>query len=116
MKEHITAEQLKKDEEGNMTKITSNNEIEVKVTYFASEKPYKEVLDRNVTVKLLKEKVLSAFGLTEGQTNDGNSTTYTLYHDKAPLENTSQTIGDVAGDKKELHLKLSQQVTQGLAE
>lgn len=56
--------------------------------------------------------MLTAFGLTEGQV-DGSTYTYTLYHDKTPLENLSQTIAQLIGNAAALTLKLSQQVTQG---
>jgi len=60
----------------------------------------------------MKALVLAAFGLTEGQV-DGSTYTYTLYHDKTPLENLNQTIGQLIGNAATLTLKLSQQVTQG---
>jgi hypothetical protein len=49
--------------------------------------------------------VLTAFGLTEGQIN---GSTYTLFHDKMPLENLSETIGRSL-------LKVSSGDTSGLA-
>ncbi len=55
----------------------------------------------------------AAFGLSEGQSADGKTFVYTLYHGKTPLENLSETLGQIAGDKHTLELKLSQQVTQG---
>lgn len=90
-----------------------NEKLQVVVHYVAAGKPFKEDVDRNETVGQLKTQVLTAFGLTEGQGADGNVTTYTLYHDKTPLENLNQTLGEIAGDKKVLQLKLVQQITQG---
>jgi hypothetical protein len=57
--------------------------------------------------------VLVAFDLAEGQNEEGNTVTYTLYHEKTPLENLNQTLGEVAGHHHELTLKLGQQITQG---
>ena len=64
------------------------------------------------TVCTLKSAVLNAFGLTEGQSN-GSTYTYTLFHNKTPLENLSETLGQIAGHAATLVLKLSQQVTLG---
>jgi hypothetical protein len=88
--------------------------LEVKVTYVAAKKPFEqENASRSETVGTLKATVLNAFGLTEGQAADGKTYTYTLFQGKTPLENLSQTLGEIAGHKDELELKLSQQVTQG---
>lgn len=88
--------------------------IHVVVHYVAAAEPFRDNdADRNETVGHLKQRVLTEFGLTEGQTPDGNVTTYTLYHHKAPVENMGQTLGDLAGDEKTLQLRLVQQITQG---
>ena len=88
--------------------------LSVTVTYPPAEEPFKDSNEnRTETVGQFKTRVLKAFDLTEGQLPDGSTATYTLFHGKTPLENLSETMGAVAGDKKELHLKLSQQLTQG---
>jgi hypothetical protein len=88
--------------------------LKVVVHYAAAKMPYEqEHTSRHETIGTLKTSVLSAFGLKEGQHADGDTYTYTLYHHKTPLENLSETLGQVAGDKHTLELKLSQQVTQG---
>jgi hypothetical protein len=88
--------------------------LKVIVHYIAAAKPYEENdANRQETVGALKSNVLNAFGLKEGQHSDGNTYTYTLYDHKTPLENLAETLGQVAGDKHTLELKLSQQVTQG---
>jgi len=88
--------------------------LKVIVHYAAAAKPYEQDhASREETVATLKANVLKAFDLTEGQHADGNTYTYTLYNHKTPLENLSETLGQVAGDKHTLELKLSQQVTQG---
>jgi hypothetical protein len=88
--------------------------LKVIVHYAAAKGPYEEDhASRHETVGTLKAKVLVAFGLTEGQGAGGNTYTYTLFHHKTPLENPNEFLGQVAGDKHTLELKLSQQVTQG---
>lgn len=88
--------------------------LKVIVHYAAAKKPYEQDhASRNETVGTLKTNVLNAFGLKEGQHTDGNTYTYTLFHHKTPLENLTETLGQVAGDQHTLELKLSQQVTQG---
>lgn len=87
--------------------------VKVIVTYPAAKKPFEADILRTETVGTLKTAVLTAFGLSEGQSADGKTFTYTLFHQKTPLENLNQTVGQVAGDRPSLELKLSQQVTQG---
>src|SRR5947209_14008217 len=88
--------------------------LKVIVTYPAAKKPFEDHdVSQTETVGQLKSIVLAAFGLTEGQSVDGKTFTYTLYHHKTPLDNLSETLGQIAGDKPTLELKLSQQVTQG---
>jgi hypothetical protein len=94
--------------------MTTKTTLEVKVTYPAAKKPFvQENVSATETVGTLKTAVLNAFGLTEGQSADGKTYTYTLFHGKTPLENRNQTLGEIAGEHHELELKLSQQVTQG---
>ncbi len=93
--------------------MNHGQKLQVVVHYMAAGEPFKDDVDPNETVGQLKARVLAAFGLTEGQNPAGSVATYTLYHDKMPLENMSQTLGSIAGDKKVLQLKLSQQITQG---
>ena len=82
---------------------------EVTVTYPAARKPFEESdVPRAETVGTLKAAVLKAFGLTEGTSPDGTTTTYRLYHGKQPLDDLSQTLGAVAGEAAALHLKLAQ--------
>jgi lipopolysaccharide biosynthesis glycosyltransferase len=88
--------------------------INVVVHYVAAEKPFHDKnANHSETVGQLKQRVLTEFGLTEGQTPDGNITTYQLYHLKSLIENMGQTLGDLAGDDKALQLKLVQQIIQG---
>ncbi len=88
--------------------------VRVVVHYVAAAEPFKDAYaDRSETVGHLKARVLLAFGLTEGPTPEGSTVSYTLYHQKTPLENLQQTLGDLAGEHHELELKLVQQITQG---
>lgn len=88
--------------------------LKVMVTFIGSGKPFSDDdADRSETVGHLKQRVLAYFGLTEGQDQSGNNYLYTLYDNKTPLEDMNQRIGDVAGERKVLNLKLSQQITQG---
>ena len=86
----------------------------VMVHYPAAEEPFKDdAANPDETVGELKARVLAAFGLSEGSTPDGNSTTYTLYHHKTALENPTQKLGEIAGDQPVLQLQLVQQIVQG---
>jgi hypothetical protein len=88
--------------------------LRVAVHYIAAAEPFKDAhADRSETVGHLKARVLLAFGLTEGSTPEGSTVIYTLYHNKTPLENLQQTLGELAGEHHELELKLVQQITQG---
>lgn len=88
--------------------------LRVVVHYPAAAEPFKdEGADRDETVGQLKARVLTAFGLSEGATSDGNIVSYTLYQHKTLLENPAQTLGELVGNERVLQLKLSQQLTQG---
>jgi hypothetical protein len=87
--------------------------LQVIVTYVAAERAFKDDAEPGETVGQLKARVLTAFGLSEGQDAGGNTVTYTLYHGKTPLENLNQTLSDVAGHAHALAMKLDQQITQG---
>jgi hypothetical protein len=91
----------------------SHQKLRVVVHYIAAPEPFKTEAEGDETVGQLKKRVLAAFGLTEGQTPDGSTVTYTLYRDKTPLENADETLRMVAGHEHVLQLKLGQQITQG---
>jgi len=93
--------------------VQTVHELRVEVRYVAAEDSFKSEAKSDETVGHLKNRVLVAFDLTEGQTPDGNTVTYTLFYDKKPLENPNQTLGDLAGHHHELRLKLVQQIIQG---
>lgn len=82
--------------------------IKVTVHYIASGKPYKADLASAETVGTLKASVLEFFQLVEEGTK-----TYKLFLKKTELANASETIGQIAGDKKELNLDLEEFIIQG---
>jgi hypothetical protein len=90
-----------------------SKQLRVVVHYPAAAEPFHGDADPEETVGQLKARVLAAFALSESQTPDGNTTTYTLFDKKMPLDNLGQKLGEVAGDQPVLQLKLSQQITQG---
>lgn len=96
-----------------MTENQEHEKLHVVVHYAAAEKPYKENAPRSQTVGELKALVLKAFGLAEGSGPGGTNVIYTLFHEKKALENPAETLGQLAGDKEALELKLVQQITQG---
>ena len=88
--------------------------LKVIVVYPPAANPFQDpVTSRDATVGALKKRVLDAFHLTEGPQPDGSVATDSLFHAKEELEDMSQTLGAVAGDKPVLQLKLGQQITQG---
>ena len=94
--------------------MTVTTKLEVVVHYAAAGEPFRdEHADGAETVGQLKVRVLTFFGLVEGQTPEGNIVAYALYHRKAPLENPNVTLTEVSENKRVLELKLSQQITQG---
>jgi len=94
--------------------MDKDHTLNVTVTYPAARKPFEEKdAPRSETVGTLKSAVLKAFGLTEGTSPDGTTTTYRLYHGKQPLEDLGKTLGSIAGEANALHLKLAQEITQG---
>ena len=96
-----------------MSEKNEKSDLKVIVNYPAAKGPFEQDhAAPSETVGALKAAVLTAFGLTEGQIN-GSTYTYTLFHNKTPLENLGETIGQLAGHAATLVLKLSQQVTQG---
>jgi hypothetical protein len=88
--------------------------LKVVVNFPAAPEPFKDDnASREETLGSLKTRVLAFFGLTEGQGAGGSTTTYTFFDHNTALENLSVTLGQLAGDKDHLHLKLAQQITQG---
>ena len=88
--------------------------LKVIVNYPPAAKPFEDAdASRDETLGALKKRVLDAFRLTEGSQPDGSVTTCTLYHEKQPLDDLSQTLGAIAGKHPVLKLKLGQQIVQG---
>lgn len=82
--------------------------IKVTVHYIAAAKPYKADVPSAETLATLKANVLNFFELVE----EGNKT-YKLFLHKNELTNLAETIGQAAGDKKELNLDLEEFIIQG---
>lgn len=87
--------------------------LNVTVTYPAAGKPFQEKSASPAeTLGSLKTRVLTKFGLKEGE-EAGNQVTYVLMKDKDRLEDLTVTLGAIAGNAAALSLKLSQQIVQG---
>lgn len=87
----------------------STSKINVVVHCVSAAQPFHDAgADPAELLSHLRARVLAAFGFAE----DG-STTFQLYHDKDELKDLSVTIGQLAGKKGALQLKLVKQVTQG---
>jgi hypothetical protein len=82
--------------------------IKVTVHYIAAGKPYQADVAPAETLATLKANVLNFFHLVE----EGNKT-YKLFLQKTELTNMGETVGQVAGDKKELNLNLEEFIIQG---
>lgn len=94
--------------------VHPHTHLHVVVHYVAAEQPFQDhEASPSETIGSLKARVLGAFGLTEGTGPDGNVTTYLLYHEKALLENMSQSLAEVASGQPVLQLKLCQHIVQG---
>lgn len=91
-----------------------HEDIHVKVVYAPASEPFNQPHASPVeTIGRLKAAVLDFFKLDESTRPDGSVATYTLYHEKRPLEDMAQTIGAVAGAERQLRLKLAEQIVQG---
>ena len=88
--------------------MANDQNLEVEVHYIAAKKPFKTEAKPSETVGQLKVQALKAFGLVE----EGNKTFKIFFH-KAELQNLGETLGQVAGDKKDLNLDLEEFIIQG---
>jgi hypothetical protein len=88
--------------------------VKVIVTYPPAVKPFKDdSASRTEQLGSLKTRILKAFELVEGSTPDGNQVTYHLFDGKVPLEDLGRTLGDLAGERPTLTLKMAQRIVQG---
>lgn len=95
------------------TKHGETKTLEVNVRYPAAAKPFVDPkANPQETLASLKARVLDAFHLKETQ-DQNQSILYFLYHEDVKLEDLSQTLGQIAGDKHALKFKLVQQIIQG---
>jgi len=88
--------------------MAQDQNLKVEVHYIAAKKPFKTEAKPTETVGQLKAQALSAFGLVE----EGNKT-FKLFFHKTELQNLGETLGQVAGDKKDLNLDLEEFIIQG---
>jgi hypothetical protein len=94
--------------------MVTQTTLRVQVHYVAAGQPFRDNdASREETLASLKQRALTAFGLVEGGTPDGNQVTYVLYQGPDRLDDLSQTLGAIAGEHHNLNLKLVQQVIQG---
>lgn len=88
--------------------MNSNQNLKIEVHYIAAKKPFTTEAAPSETVGQLKAQALNAFGLVE----EGNKT-FKLFFHKTELQNLNETLGQVAGDKKDLNLDLEEFIIQG---
>jgi hypothetical protein len=88
--------------------MAQDQNLKVEVHYIAAKKPFETEAKPSETVGQLKTQALKAFGLVE----EGNKTFKLFYH-KTELQNLGETLGQVAGDKKDLNLDLEEFIIQG---
>lgn len=85
-----------------------HEKILVVVTYPPAVKPFKAEEKPTTTVGQIKKAVLDAFGLKETETKK-----FKLFHGKTELTHESETLHQLAGHHKEIHLKLEEFLVQG---
>jgi hypothetical protein len=84
--------------------------IDLSVEYLATDDKLEDHgASREETVGSLKTRVLAAFSLSEGVGDKGQLLTYMLFHGHSPLGDPTATIGSVAGDHRELRLRLDRE-------
>lgn len=87
--------------------------IEISIRFPAAPKPFIDPhASPTETIGQLKVRVFSAFGVEETSGPDGQ-TLYFLYFGDDRLDDPSRTLGQIAGEKHKLKLKLVQQLVQG---
>ena len=85
-----------------------NDELKVDVHYIAAKKPFKKDAAPSETVGQLKADALNAFTLVET-----SEKVYKLFFEKRELDNMSETLGQLAGDKNHLKFDLEEFLVQG---
>lgn len=87
--------------------------LALRVRYLASPRPYLEPrAPLTETLATLKPKVLTFFGLMEGEVEGGRKE-YAFSAHGAIQSNLAETLGQLAHGKHELELKLLEQFIQG---
>jgi hypothetical protein len=89
--------------------MSQAGKIDVRVRYPEDDdKLHDHKVDRDETVGSFKSRVLVAFDLKDGVDDKGELITYGLFHEHTALKDP-ETLGSVAGDADELHLKLERE-------
>jgi len=100
-----------------MGNTEKQDKINVVVHYMGAIKPFHDNdASPSETLSSLKNRVLTAFGLSESTLPDGNVVTYHLFLERQEVTDLTQTLGFLAAGKKELQFNLVQRLTQGSAE
>lgn len=95
-------------------RANGHNVLVVKVRYPGAPIPFVDPhASRAETVAALQKRVMHEFEVKDIQNPDGTTTVYSLYHENVKLEDPSETLGEIAGERQELDLKLVQFVHQG---
>jgi len=89
--------------------MANDQNLKIQVHYIAAKGPFKTEAPPSETVGQLKTQALNAFGLVE----EGNKT-FKLFFHKTELQNQGETLGQIAGDKKDLNLDLEEFIIQGM--
>lgn len=87
--------------------------IAVRVRYIGAQTPYIDAHAKpDETLAVLKQRVLSFFGLVEGSVENGTKM-YVFAHNSVELTNLSQTLGQLVTEGHEIKLDLLEQFEQG---
>jgi hypothetical protein len=87
-----------------------DSNIKIQVHYIGSGKPFKTEVEPTTTVGQVKAAALAAFGFVEDTTK-----TYKLFLQGTELTNTNQTVGEAAGQHRDLNLNLEEFLVQGVS-
>lgn len=90
-----------------MTENIEHSSIEVTVTFATATGPYRHSYDPSTTAATVQVDAMKAFNIT----TDG-TTRYFFLHDDVEVP-PEQTVGQLAGDARDLHLKLRTETISG---
>lgn len=90
-----------------MSETPEHTSVEVTVTFAAAPEPYQHPYDRSATAATVQADAMRAFHVT----TDGTDR-YFLVHDGVDVP-PETTVGRLAGEARDLHLKLRTETTSG---